>query len=117
MLDITVTIPSGTCDHGEDEPIYQAGMKNYWFPFARSDPGLLGGILSSACRCLANRSSVRDVGKYQQLALQYKGDCIRSINEAVTSEGPSRVSDATIAKVLTMCSDEVRPQLSSQRMH
>ncbi len=40
------------------------------------------------------------------MALRYKYECIKYINNAVSAEGRS-VRDATIAAVLLMCTDEV----------
>ena len=45
-------------------------------------------------------------GEYTKMALRYRIDCIKSINAAIATEGTS-ISDATIAKVLVMFTDEV----------
>ena len=89
-------------------------MKAVVIPFALSDPGLLSGLLLSACRSLApqDRQSTAASDDYSHMALRYKYECIRTTNNAITSEGMS-VKDATISVVLFMCADEVRPFLHS----
>ncbi len=89
-------------------------MKALLVPFALSDPALLSGILLSACRSLApqDRQLIAPSDDYSHMALRYKHECIQATNKAITSEGMG-VKDATIAVVLFMCADEVRPsQLS-----
>lgn len=106
--DVTVVIPNAgsSCKHSNSEPLYISGMKSHWIPLALSDAGLLCGLLLVACRSLVlSKSAVGD--DYARMALAYKGECIKSTNQAVVAEGTS-VSDATIAKVLVMASEEVR---------
>ncbi|KAH6894523.1 hypothetical protein B0T10DRAFT_546022 [Thelonectria olida] len=103
---VTVVIPNAHsyCNHGDAEALFLVGMKLHWLPMALSDVGLLCGLLLAACRHLTAPSPVAS-DDYTQMALRYKGVCIKSTNEAVVAEGTS-VSDTTIAKALIMSSDE-----------
>lgn len=107
-LDVTIVIPksSSYCNHGDAETLFLSGMKSHWLPLVFSDVGLLCGLLLAACRHLLIAGPAVNK-QYAGMALIYKGECIKSTNEAVVTEGTS-VSDATIGKALIMSSDEVR---------
>lgn len=107
-LDVTIVIPNANsyCDHGDAETLFLTGMKSHWLPLAFSDVGLLCGLLLAACRHLLIAGPAVNK-EYAGMALLYKGECIKSTNQAVVTEGTS-VSDATIGKALIMSSDEVR---------
>ncbi len=106
-LDVTFVIPNG-CNHclGDDEPLFLAGLKSNWFPFALSEAGLLAGLLLASCRSLLARVPAGDDDPYARMALRYRGECIKSTNDAIVAEGLS-ISDATIAKAVVMASGEV----------
>ncbi|OBT81636.1 hypothetical protein VE02_10006 [Pseudogymnoascus sp. 03VT05] len=77
-------------------------MYSHWVSYTITDPGMMNGLFLAACRSLANQTHE---GVYASLALRYKGACIRSVAKAIEDEGDS-VSDATVAKVLFLASDE-----------
>ncbi|KFY79004.1 hypothetical protein V499_01954 [Pseudogymnoascus sp. VKM F-103] len=72
------------------------------FEHALIDHCMMNGLFLAACRSLANQTHE---GVYASQALRYKGACIRSVAKAIEDEGDS-VSDATVAKVLFLASDE-----------
>jgi hypothetical protein len=82
-------------------------VKQYWLPFIITDIGLLAGILLSSCRniTLNGHRALADLD-YYQIAMVYKGECIRSVNADIAAERPI-ISEATIAKTLLLCADEV----------
>ncbi|KAK1254152.1 hypothetical protein MKX08_008147 [Trichoderma sp. CBMAI-0020] len=95
------------CPHGDEEPLFRQGVKQYWLPFIITDSGLLAGIFLSSCRNLALRENQAQMDHdYFQIAMMYKGECIRSVNAAIAAERPI-ISEATIAKTLLLCADEV----------
>ncbi|OBT52663.1 hypothetical protein VE04_07419 [Pseudogymnoascus sp. 24MN13] len=77
-------------------------MYSHWVSYTITDPGMMNGLFLAACRSLANQTHE---GVYASQALRYKGACIRSVAKAIEDEGDS-VSDATVAKVLFLASDE-----------
>ncbi|KAH6989892.1 hypothetical protein EDB80DRAFT_653703 [Ilyonectria destructans] len=103
---VTIVIPNSSsyCNHGDAETLFLSGMKSHWLPLVFSDVGLLCGLLLAACRHLLIAGPAVNK-QYAGMALLYKGECIKSTNEAVVTEGTS-VSDATIGKALIMSSDE-----------
>jgi hypothetical protein len=78
-------------------------MYSHWVSYTITDLGMMNGLFLAACRSLANQTHE---GVYASQALRYKGACIRSVAKAIEDEGDS-VSDATVAKVLFLASDEV----------
>lgn len=98
------------CPHGDEELLFRQGVTQHWLPFIITDSGLLAGIFLSSCRNLALQGSHAQADyDYLQIAMMYKGECIRSVNAAIAAERPI-VSDATIAKTLLLCADEVSMQ-------
>ncbi|KAL7926427.1 hypothetical protein ACQKWADRAFT_309263 [Trichoderma austrokoningii] len=94
------------CPHGDEEPLFRQGVKQYWLPFIITDSGLLAGIFLSSCRNLALRGHQTQANQYyHQIATMYKVECIRSVNAAIAAERPI-MSEATIAKTLLLCADE-----------
>ncbi len=91
------------CNHGEDVTVAQNGLRTHWVQLAMTDGALLGAVFLSACRSLA---VLQATGGYFERALKYKGDCIRSVNSAISREGPSP-SATTIATILALASDAV----------
>ncbi|KAK3348917.1 hypothetical protein B0T25DRAFT_609223 [Lasiosphaeria hispida] len=84
---------------------YLWGIKTEWVTLALTDPGMLNGILISACRSL---HSLHGGGphRYLEYALRYKMACIVSLNKAISEEG-SNPQDSSIAKAVILASDEV----------
>ncbi|KAL7968186.1 hypothetical protein HDV63DRAFT_93810 [Trichoderma sp. SZMC 28014] len=104
----TSVIPNSQlwCPHGDEESLFREGVKQYWLPFIITDSGLLAGIFLSSCRYIALQGSQAQADHdYLQIAMMYKGECIRSVNAAIAAERPI-ISDATIAKTLLLCADE-----------
>ncbi|KAF3062996.1 hypothetical protein CFAM422_010389 [Trichoderma lentiforme] len=94
------------CHHGDEETVFIEGVRLYWLPFVVTDSGLLAGIFLSSCRNLALREHRPQANhEYSQLAMMYKLECIRSVNEAIAAEGPI-ITETTIAKTLLLCADE-----------
>jgi hypothetical protein len=98
-----VTVNATVCDHFEDASLFRHGMGTHWVQLAATDAGMLSAVFLSACR------SLDGLGRgeaYVRASLAYKGDCIRSVNTAISREGRS-VSDVTIAKSLALASEAV----------
>ncbi|KAL7953844.1 hypothetical protein V8C34DRAFT_317832 [Trichoderma compactum] len=94
------------CRHGDEETLFIERVKLYWLPFVVTESGLLAGILLSSCRNLALRGHrAQENHEYSQLAMMYKLECIRSVNEAIAAEGLT-ITETTIAKTLLLCADE-----------
>lgn len=86
-----------------------SNMLASWVPFVLSDSGLLYAVLLVTCNCLLLLDTHRDRGSpYARMAVEFKGACIRSIMDALSNEG-TLISDFTVAKVIVMCSYEVKP--------
>lgn len=112
-LDAVSVIPDAHlwCHHGDEETLFIEGVRLYWLPFVVTDSGLLAGIFLSSCRNLALREHGPQANhEYSQLAMMYKLECIRSVNEAIAAEGPT-ITETTIAKTLLLCADEVSQKL------
>lgn len=94
------------CYHGDEETLFIESVRLHWLPFVVTDSGLLAGIFLSSCRNLALRGHRSQANhEYYQLAMMYKLECIRSVNEAIAAEGPT-ITETTIAKTLLLCADE-----------
>jgi hypothetical protein len=84
-------------------------MLSLWVPFVLSDRGLLSAVLLVTCRCLLLlETQGGSCSPYAEMAVEYKGACLRSIMSALSEEG-TLISDFTVAKVVVMCSYEVDP--------
>ena len=79
-------------------------MQTHYVPFSLSESGMLSTILLSACRSLL-RLEYKGYN-YNQLALSYKGHCIKTVNDALSQEARA-TSDATIGIVLSLAADDV----------
>lgn len=98
-----------TTSAGTSPEEYLHGINRHWIPLALTDPGLLNGILISACRSLHVLYSGRS--PYLNAAVRYKVSCIRSVNDDISKE-PAAPRDATIAKAIMLSGDEVSlPQI------
>ncbi len=90
------------------EPLeYLKRMAEEWVSLALSDVGLLSGLLLAACRHLSLQSH-RQEQYYLRPATQYKLACVQALNRAISVEGSSAISDATVAKAMVLAYDEVR---------
>jgi len=81
----------------------------HWIPFAMTDPTVMDGLFSAACRSLAllHKSDL-----YLRPAFIYNAKCIRSINEAISKKEAASCNDSTIVKILMLASTEVCPALT-----
>ncbi|KAK3387826.1 hypothetical protein B0H63DRAFT_521847 [Podospora didyma] len=79
------------------------------------DTGSISGIFLAACRHLSTNGCVQHHDHVVHMATEYKLTCIRSLNEAISTESSRRrdgqeglvISDATITKVLLLAMDEI----------
>ncbi|KAK0721786.1 hypothetical protein B0T26DRAFT_673571 [Lasiosphaeria miniovina] len=83
---------------------YWQGLRTQWVPLALTDPGMLDGLLTPACRSL---HSLYGDGRsaYWTCALSYKTACIVSLSQAISREG-NNPRDSTIAKAVILAGDE-----------
>lgn len=88
-------------------------MTRYWVPFCYSDAALLRGIYLASCRDLTRKERKKgnkpDAEMYEQNALQYKGDCLRSMYEAMPTNEQPVVTDNAIGMALFLAFNEVCP--------
>lgn len=86
------------------EAIFRRGLSSYWIQTAITDAGMLASVFLASCRHL---TQVYNLDTYTTLALQYRGECLASLNAAISKEGAAGVSDLTITKTLALASDAV----------
>ncbi|KFA62002.1 hypothetical protein S40285_09435 [Stachybotrys chlorohalonatus IBT 40285] len=85
----------------EEKDAIRSHMGTKWLQMAMIDAGMLGAVLLFACRNLASYGASND---YSNKALQYGGQCISSLREALAQTNPVP-SDLTIAKTMALASD------------
>jgi len=79
-----------------------------WVPLALADEGLLSGILITACRDLSGCAFDPDQKHFFAMrATRYKLICLKALNDALSVESTA-ANDSTLAKVITLVTDEVR---------
>ncbi|OBT67372.1 hypothetical protein VE03_03055 [Pseudogymnoascus sp. 23342-1-I1] len=79
------------------------------------DSGKYSGIFLAACRHLVEQQQQH---KYLQLATQYKLYCIQALQNAISSEVSSLISDGTVGIGILMAYDELRlGDISMTRCH
>lgn len=87
-------------------------MMEHWITFCLSDAGLLHGAFLASCRSLAkihrNWGNPAEADMYEQRALQYRGECLRSMRDCMPGNGTS-VTDYTVGKALFLSCNEVSP--------
>ncbi|KAF7561035.1 hypothetical protein G7046_g3115 [Stylonectria norvegica] len=81
-----------------DEAAFRLGTATHWARIAVGDVGMMATIFLIACRNLA---MTQNDDQYTTLALQYKGECIARLNDAL-SQKASLASDTTIIKTLAL---------------
>ncbi|ROV92987.1 hypothetical protein VMCG_09004 [Cytospora schulzeri] len=115
---VTVLIPSrhDPCDHPYhpiDISYYRHGMIVHWVRLCLTDVGLLQGIFLASCRNLAkihrNSANPAEADMYEQRALQYRGECLRSMHESMSRDGKA-VTDYTVGKALFLAFNEAIQQ-------
>lgn len=83
-------------------------MNKEWAPLAVSRKDSLDSVFLHACRHLQQNQQQPEQQQYfVQLATRYKGSCMRALNEAISAEISTLISDATIITVLMLAFDEV----------
>ncbi|KUI57797.1 hypothetical protein VP1G_05078 [Cytospora mali] len=111
---VTVLIPSrhNPCDHSShpiDVSCYHHGMVVNWISFCLSDVGLLQGLFLASCRNLAkihrNSNNPAEADIYEQRALHYRGECLRSMRDSMPGYG-NAVTDYTVGKALLLAFNE-----------
>ncbi|KFA71131.1 hypothetical protein S40288_10933 [Stachybotrys chartarum IBT 40288] len=85
----------------EEKDAIRSHMGMQWLQMAMVDAGMLGAVLLFACRNLASYGASDE---YSHKALQYGGQCISSLRDALTQTNPV-ASDFTIAKTMALASD------------
>lgn len=83
-------------------------MTGEWVRLTLTNVGTQCGIFLAACRHLVEQ---QEQLKYLQLATQYKLYCIRALQNAISSEVSSLISDGTVGIGILMAYDEVRRML------
>lgn len=115
LLDTNVIIPNrhNPCSHPKhsiDVGTYRRGMTGPWVSLCLSDPGLMQGIYLASCQDLATKhrktGTMKEAEFYEERALQYRGECLRSMYEAMPSDGEP-VTDNVIGMVLFLAFNEV----------
>lgn len=94
---------------------YEYYVRRHWVPAAFLDPGMLQGLLLSACR---NLYFLTKEPRYREQSLGYKVACLKSLNESISHDSQTgQARDITIAKALQMASDEVSQSKYSHLEH
>jgi hypothetical protein len=104
-LNYIVPFRNGSCHQNKScsgEGFIAIQLK-YWIPFALSDHGLIAGLLLQSCRSL---EALNPCQSYTKMSTEYRLQCIQSTNAALSANS-MQISDATIAKVMIMASEEV----------
>lgn len=85
-------------------------MMEHWITFCLSDTGLLHGKFLALCRSLAmihrNWNNPAEAEMYEQRALRYRGECLRSMRDCMPADGTA-VIDYTVGKALLFACNEV----------
>jgi hypothetical protein len=93
------------CNKLVDSGKYVNLMTGEWVRLALTNVGTQSGVFLAACRHLVEQQQQH---KYSQLATQYKLYCIQALQNAISSEVSSMISDGTVGIGLLMAYDEVR---------
>lgn len=105
--DIRIVVPFETRHSQQytDPESYKHSIATQWAPTAISDLGMLSGIFLYACRSLHILTKNHC---YYELALRYKLECLRLLQEVLTSSSVTAITiDAVIPRALQLASDEV----------
>jgi hypothetical protein len=84
-------------------------MRGDWMRLVLARGYSLDALLLIACRHLAANKSLEPDGhqRYMELAVKYKLSCVKGLNETISDEVVSIISDATVATVVMLACDEV----------
>ncbi|RDW73473.1 hypothetical protein BP6252_07380 [Coleophoma cylindrospora] len=104
-LNYIVPFSNGSChrNKGSSGAALIAIQLNYWIPFALSDLGLIAALFLQSCLSLGVLNPCQN---YADMSTEYRLQCIQSTNAALSTHRAMQISDATIAKVMIMASDE-----------
>ncbi|KFY51226.1 hypothetical protein V496_08885 [Pseudogymnoascus sp. VKM F-4515 (FW-2607)] len=103
---VKVVIPhmDEKCNKLVDSQKYVNLMTGEWVRLTLTNVGTQCGIFLAACRHLVEQQQQL---KYLQLATQYKLYCIRALQNAISSEVSSLISDGTVGIGILMAYDEL----------
>ncbi|KAI0141505.1 hypothetical protein BJ166DRAFT_541701 [Pestalotiopsis sp. NC0098] len=104
---IRIVVPFETrhCQQFTDPESYKHNIATQWVPTAIADMGMLSGIFLYACRSLHILTKDR---YYYELALYYKLECLRLLQEALSSPAMTATTmDVIIPRALQLASDEL----------
>lgn len=113
LLDTQIVIPdqSVSCNRLLSPEKYCQLMKEELTRLLITRGDSLDSLFLITCRHLTETKSGQpeEMGHYTQLALQYKVSCLKSLNEAISSEveNVSIISDSTLVTAMMLASDEV----------
>ncbi|KAK0649271.1 hypothetical protein B0T16DRAFT_507978 [Cercophora newfieldiana] len=100
---VVIPVSSQRCNGLKDSK--EGAFYADWVPCALADVGLLSGIFLAACRDLSIADHARK-SFFSTMALRYKVSCLRALKFAIAADLPA-LSDADVAKVVCLVSDEV----------
>ena len=92
------------CLNLDHAPPNQYSLLLDFIRLSHADRGFLAGLFLISCRYMCRFQ--QRYHPYQQLATNYKLDCLRSLSQSI-AVAPSAVSDATIATAIVLAQDEV----------
>lgn len=98
-----VVVNANICKGLEQETVARTQRRRSCNELVTTERGMLDAALLSTCRSLV---ALQVPGRYYEQALKYKGDCIQSLNNAISREGRSP-SASTIVTTLALASDAV----------
>lgn len=99
----------------KSEPDYQENMIMYWMPFAITQPAVMNGLFSAACRSL---TLLHKTDFYFRAALTYNEKSIQSINSAISKISMAASDNATIVQILMLASgDFLAGNITGSRQH
>ncbi|KAF2650307.1 hypothetical protein K491DRAFT_667425 [Lophiostoma macrostomum CBS 122681] len=100
---ITAVVPLLRCH--ELASFYTERMTTAWVPLALTNTGLLDSVLLMACRHLSAQYLQHQRRRFDELSMQYKLHCLRSLREEIAVN--ISFDDATVAKTLMLVYDEL----------
>ncbi|CAH0054536.1 unnamed protein product [Clonostachys solani] len=107
-VQVVVPYQSIFCNRLWDKAEYRELMRGDWMKLVLARGYSLDALLLIACRHLAANKSLDPDGhqRYMELAVKYKLSCVKGLNETISDEVVSIISDATVATVVMLACDE-----------
>ncbi|KAK7230041.1 hypothetical protein V2G26_002211 [Clonostachys chloroleuca] len=107
-VQVVVPYQSVFCNRLWDKAEYRELMRGDWMRLVLARGYSLDALLLIACRHLAANKSLEPDGqqRYMELAVKYKLSCVKGLNETISDEVVSIISDATVATVVMLACDE-----------